>query len=91
MRINVIALSVAASLLWGGAILVVASASLIWPGYGGAFLQLIASIYPGYSPGTGIGSAIAGAIYGLADGAIAGAIFGLLYNFVSRKFPSAAA
>jgi hypothetical protein len=87
MRINVIALSVAAALLWGAAILIVASANLIWPGYGGAFLELAASIYPGYDPGHGIGSVITATLYGLVDAAIAGAVFGWLYNFLSRKFP----
>jgi hypothetical protein len=84
MRINVIALSVTAALLWGAAILIVASANLIWPGYGGAFLELVASVYPGYDPGPGIGSIITGTLYGLVDGAIAGAVVGWLYNFISR-------
>ncbi len=90
MRINVIALSATAALFWGAAILAVACANWIWPSYGGAFLALTASIYPGYDPGPSIGSIITGTLYGLADGAIAGAVFGWLYNFLSRKFPSAA-
>ena len=91
MRINVIALSVTAGLFWGAAILIVAFAHSIWPSYGGAFLELAASIYSGYDPGPGIGSIIIGTLYGLVDGAIAGAVFGWLYNFLSRKFPSAVA
>ena len=84
MRINVIALSITAALFWGAAILIVASANLIWPSYGVAFLELAASIYPGYDPGTGIGSIISGTLYGIVDGAIAGAILGWLYNYISR-------
>jgi hypothetical protein len=84
MRINIIALSVAAALFWGAAILIVASANLIWPSYGGAFLELAASVYPGYDPGPGIGSVITGTVYGFVDGAIAGAVFGWLYNFISQ-------
>jgi hypothetical protein len=91
MRINVTALSVTAALLWGAAILIVASANSVWPTYGVAFLELAASIYSGYDPTPGIGSIIVGTLYGLVDGAIAGAVFGWLYNFLSRKFPSAAA
>jgi len=91
MRINITALSVTAALLWGTAIFIVASANSIWPTYGVAFLELTASIYSGYDPGPGIGSIIVGTLYGLVDGAIAGAVFGWLYNFLSRKFPSAAA
>jgi len=91
MRFNIIALSLASGLLWGAAILVVASANSIWPSYGVAFLELASSIYSGYDPGPGLGPIIIGTLYGFVDGAIGGAIFGLLYNYLSRKFPSAAA
>jgi len=91
MRINVIALSATAALFWSAAILVVASANLIWPTYGRAFLELAASMYPGYHPSPAIGSIITGTLYGLVDGAIAGAIFGWIYNFLSRQFPGSAA
>ena len=88
MRLNVIALSITSGLLWGAAILIVASAHSIWPSYGGAFLEFASSVYSGYDPGPGIDSIIIGTLYGLVDGAIAGAIFGWLYNFLARKFPS---
>ena len=85
MRFNVIALSATAGLFWGAAILLVGLVNLIWPSYGMAFLELAASIYPGYHPATGVGSVIAGTLYGLVDGAIAGVIFGWLYNLLSGK------
>lgn len=91
MRINVIALSVTAALFWGAAILIVAVANSIFSNYGLAFLELAASIYPGYQPTPSIGSVVTGTLYGLVDGAIAGAVFGWLYNFLSRRFPRAAA
>ena len=91
MRFNVIALSLTAGLFWGAAVLIVAAANLIWPGYGRAFLELAASIYPGYRPGPGIGPLITGTLYGLLDGAVGGAVFGWLYNLLSRRFPDAAA
>ena len=91
MRFNVIALSATTALFWGVAILIVASANLIWPTYGRAFLELAASIYPGYHPSPAIGSIITGTLYGLVDGAIAGAVFGWLYNLLSRQLPSSAA
>ncbi len=90
MRFNVIALAITSGLLWGAAMLIVASAHAIWPSYGGAFLELASSVYSGYDPAPGIGSIIIGTLYGLVDGAIAGAIFGWLYNFLTRKFPSSA-
>ena len=91
MRFNVTALSLTVGLFWGAAILIVASANLIWPSYGRAFLDLAASIYPGYHPGPPVGSVITGTLYGLVDGAIAGAVFGWLYNLLSRQFPGGAA
>jgi len=85
MRFSVTALAATGGLFWGGAILVVALANLIWPGYGRAFLDLAASLYPGYRPGTGLGSAITATLYGIVDGAIGGAIFAWLYNWVADR------
>lgn len=89
MKLDVRALALTAGLLWGAAVLIVALAHLIWPGYGGAFLDLTASIYPGYHPGTGPGSVVTGALYGLVDGTIGGAVFGWLYNTLARRRPGA--
>ena len=86
MQFNLRALSVTAGLFWGGAVLLVAIANLIWQGYGAAFLQIVASIYPGYEIGTGIGSVVVVTVYAFIDGVICGAIFGWLYNTLSRKF-----
>ena len=85
MKLHVTALALTAGLLWAGAILLVALANLVWPDYGRAFLDLTASIYPGYHPGTGIGSAITGTLYGLVDGTIGGAIFAWLYNLLAPR------
>ncbi len=90
MRFNITALTFTAALFWGAAILVVASANQIWPDYARAFLDLAASIYPGYHPKSGVGSVIAGTLYGLVDGAIAGAGFGCLYNLLAHQRPGKA-
>ena len=84
MRFNVTALALTAGVFWGGALLLVALANLAWPPYGRAFLDLCASIYPGYHPGAGMGSVVTGTLYGLADGAIGGAVFAWLYNLLAR-------
>ena len=91
MRFNVTAFSLTVGLFWGAAMLVVGSANLMWPSYGRAFLELAASIYPGYHPGPGIGPLITATLYALVDGAIAGAVFGWLYNILSRQFSGGAA
>ena len=89
MRLNVIALGATAALFWGAAILIVASANMIWPSYGRAFLDLVASIYPGYHTGSGIGPVITGTLYGMLDGGIGGVLFGWLYNLLARRFSKA--
>jgi len=91
MRFNVIAMALTVGLFSGAALLIVASANLMWPSYGRALLELAASIYPGYHPGPGTGPLITATLYGLVDGAIAGAVFGWLYNLLSRQLPGGAA
>jgi hypothetical protein len=90
MKFNVIALASTVGVLWGGAVLIVAVTNLIWPSYGRAFLELAASIYPGYRPGSGMGSVITGTLYGLVDGAGGGAVFAWFYNLVAQRQSSAA-
>jgi cell division protein FtsW (lipid II flippase) len=85
MRLHVFAFSLAAGILWGAAILLVAGINLFQPDYGQAFLAMVSSIYPGYHPGTGFGSLIVGFLYGLVDGAIAGAVLAWIYNLLAPR------
>lgn len=87
MRLSITAFSLTAGVFWGAAMLIVAMANLIWPPYGRAFLDICASIYPGYVPGAGSGSVITGALYALVDGAIGGALFAWLYNLFTPERP----
>jgi hypothetical protein len=84
MKLSVKGLATAAALLTGGCFLLVGLFELAFPGYGGAFLDLGASIYPGYHGPDGIGSVIVVTLYGLVDGAIAGAVLAWLYNWTTR-------
>jgi hypothetical protein len=53
------------------------------------FLQVVASIYPGYDATRSIGAVIVGTLYALVDGGIFGLILGGLYNlFVSKGSPA---
>lgn len=52
-------------------------------GYGAAFLDVMVSIYPGYSI-TYVG-AIVGLIYGFIDGFVGCYIFAWLYNYFEKK------
>jgi hypothetical protein len=84
MKLDVKALAITMGLIWGGALLAVGLANLVWPAYGGDFLRVMAAIYPGYAGGSSIGQVIVGTLYGVVDGAIGGAIFGWIYNSIAR-------
>jgi hypothetical protein len=85
MKLNIKAFAIAIGIVWSGCLLLVGMANLAWPGYGAAFLDLAASIYPGFHPGNGLASVIVGTLYGLVDGAIGGVIIALLYNTAVRS------
>jgi hypothetical protein len=85
MKLNIKALALTAGILWALALLLVGAANLMWSGYGVAFIQLMASIYPGYHAAGSIGDLIVGTLYALVDGAICGLVFAWLYNFFVGK------
>ncbi|MCH8080049.1 MAG: hypothetical protein IIA06_09790 [Proteobacteria bacterium] len=84
MKLSIKALAITAAIIWGGALLIVGSANIIFPGYGSDFLEVMGSIYPGYQPGTGFPSVIIGSLYGVVDAGIGAAIFAWIYNFISE-------
>ena len=88
MRLNLKALATALSICWGAGVFVVGLAHLFWPAYGASFLDLVASIYPGYRVG-GFGSVIVGTLYALLDGAVCGCVIGWIYNAASGAARSA--
>lgn len=85
MRINPVGLAVAIGVLWAGCILFIGLAEFVWPAYGRAFLDLAASIYPGYDAGRSFGQVVLGTVYGFVDGAVGGLIIAWINNlFVPR-------
>ncbi|MGH9607488.1 MAG: hypothetical protein ACRD3N_17500 [Terracidiphilus sp.] len=80
MKLNVKALAFAGAILWGGCVLLMGIANLIWAGYGVQFLEWLASFYPGYHATRNFGEVVIVTLYALADGLIGGAIFAWLYN-----------
>lgn len=89
MTLSIKGLAITAGVLWGAVVFLVGLGHLIWPNYGTMFLELVASIYPGYSVG-GFGSVIVGTLYALVDGAIGGAVFAWLYNRLTAPRAAAA-
>ena len=85
MKLNLKALAFTSGILWAVAVLITGIANLIRSGYGTTFLQVIASIYPGYEVTRSFGAVVIGTLYALVDGAVGGLIFAWLYNlFVGR-------
>ena len=68
MKIDVRALGYSFALLWGGAVFITGSANLIWPTYGTGFLEVLASVYPGYQGTASFGQVLVGTLSGLVDG-----------------------
>ncbi|HVB33612.1 MAG TPA: hypothetical protein VNJ52_04440 [Patescibacteria group bacterium] len=79
-RLSMKGMTIAGGLLWGGAILFVALIHLGFAGYGAAFLDMVASVYPWFHGARSFGDAVIGTIDGLIDGATAGFLFAWLYN-----------
>ena len=85
-KLSVKSFAFAAAIIWGLGVLIVGVVNCFSPGYGGEFLRVISSIYPGYDASPAVGSVIIGTLYALLDGAIGGLVFAWLYNLcASRK------
>lgn len=81
MKLDVKALALTGGLIWGIlAMFLSGVANLIWFGYAQGFLDVMASVYPGYNATASFGQVIIGTLYGVVDGAIAGALFAWVYN-----------
>ncbi|VVB87824.1 Uncharacterised protein [uncultured archaeon] len=82
MPLNPKAFGLTAGIIWGLVILVFTPVSMS-TGYATTFLNIIVSIYPGYSISP-LGSII-GLIYGFADASIGFYIFARIYNWLETK------
>lgn len=86
MKLSLAGVVVAAALVKALGFLFVAIMNLLFRPYGGAYLALLTSIYPGYDPVSGPVSIVVGTLYSLIAGAVAGLLFGWLYNFLADRF-----
>ena len=80
MKLNVKAMTFAAAILWGAVLFITGIGNLLRPDYGGMFLQMMASVYPGYKASPSIASVVVGTLYALLDGAVFGFVLAWLYN-----------
>lgn len=91
MKLSVKGLALTAGIVWAVCILCTGILNLIWPSYGGAFLDMVRSIYPGYAAMSGFFGVIVGTCYGFVDGLVCGALFGWIYNMVGGSAAKSAA
>jgi hypothetical protein len=84
MKLNIKAFAITIGVIWSACVLLVGLAHLLWPAYGTVFLELAASIYPGFHPAHGFAAVVVGALYALVDGAVGGAAIAWLYNAMVR-------
>ena len=84
MKLSLKAIIVAGALFQAGAFLFISLMNLILRPYGGSYLAILSSLYPGYDPVSGAIGIIIGTLYSLLVGALAGLLFGCLYNFFTE-------
>jgi hypothetical protein len=80
MRVSVKAVSLSSAILWGAAMLIVGLIHMADMSYGGDFLRIMSSVYPGADTAPTLGRVVLGTLYGFVDGAIAGMLFAWLYR-----------
>jgi hypothetical protein len=85
LKLSLRAMIIAGALFKAGGFLFVSLMNLLFRPYGGAYLALLTSIYPGYDPVSGPLGILVGTLYSLLSGALAGLLFGWLYNFFLPK------
>ena len=85
LKLSLRAMIIAGALFKAAGFLFVSLMNLVFRPYGGAYLALLTSIYPGYDPVTGPPGILVGTFYSLLAGALAGFLFGWLYNFLATK------
>lgn len=85
MKVNIKAAAATSALIWGGAVFVVGVVNVVQPRYGREFLELVASVYPGYKARPRFSQVAVGTAYAVVDGAVGGAICAWLYNRLTSE------
>lgn len=85
MKLSLRAMIIAGALFKAAGFLFVSLMNLVFRPYGGAYLALLTSVYPGYDPISGPIGMMLGTFYSLIAGALGGLLFGWLYNFFAAK------
>jgi hypothetical protein len=84
MKLSIKAMIFAGALLKAVTFLFISLMNLVLRPYGGAYLAMLTSLYPGYDPVNVPIAVIVGLLYSLLAGALAGLLFGSFYNFFAK-------
>ncbi|HYJ16408.1 MAG TPA: hypothetical protein VE170_13020 [Candidatus Limnocylindria bacterium] len=84
MKLSLKAMIIAGALFKTVVFLFISLMNLILRPYGGAYLAILTSLYPGYDPVSVPIAIVVGTLYSLLAGALAGLLFGCLYNFFTE-------
>jgi hypothetical protein len=85
MKLSLKAMIVAGAVVQTIGFLFISLMNLVFRPYGGAYLALLTSLYPGYDPVSGPIAIVVGTSYSIIAGALAGLLFGCVYNFFTKK------
>jgi len=83
MKFNIAAAAIAGGVGFAIALGVAGIINMLVEGYGSIFLELMASVYPGYKASGTAGDLLIGCFYAATDGMIAVGGLALLYNLAS--------
>lgn len=85
MKLSLKSMIIAGALFKVIGFLFISLMNLILRPYGGAYLALLTSLYPGYDPVSVPIGIVVGTLYSLLAGALAGLLFGWLYNLFAKR------
>jgi predicted ABC-type sugar transport system permease subunit len=85
MKLSFKAMVIAGALFQTIGFLFISLMNLVLRPYGGAYLAMLSSLYPGYDPVNVPVAVVVGALYSLLAGALAGLLFTWLYNFFAER------
>ena len=85
MKLSLKSMIIAGALFKTIGFLLISLMNLVLRPYGGAYLALLTSLYPGYDPVSMPIGLVVGTLYSLLAGALAGLLFGWLYNLFAKR------
>jgi hypothetical protein len=85
MKLSLKSMIIAGALFEAIVFLFISLMNLVLRPYGGAYLAMLISLYPGYDPLSVPLGIVVGTLYSLLTGALAGLLFGALYNCFARQ------